>query len=75
MKTANDLKIGDIITNFNSAFTLTGVIIDFYSTDGAFIKGHVKPLTTKKGTTLSELEGITPRFAFNKKTPLQNILV
>lgn len=49
MKTASDLRIGDIITNVNSSYCLVGKIISFYCTDGAILKGTVEVLQLRKG--------------------------
>ena len=73
MKTANDLKIGDIITNINSSYCLVGKVISFYQTEGAILKGTVEVLQLRKGNKKEDVSN-TARFAFNKKTPLQNIL-
>jgi hypothetical protein len=73
MKTAADLKVGDIINTPKSSYCLVGRIINFYCTEGAILKGTVEVLQLRKGFKPEDVEK-TARFAFNKKTDLSNIL-
>ncbi len=70
MKTAKDLKVGDLVLNPNSMLRV-GRIKSFSTTDKGIIKGIVENIQVKKGNEPLDNES---RFAYNRNTPLENII-
>ena len=75
MKTANDLKVGDVITNIStSSIALTARVEELFKA-GAYVYGIAEILTLRRGVNWSELITTKCRFKYNKRTNLEKIIL